>query len=583
MNIKHIFAVSSLLCLAAPFLAAQNLDPTVVVNTAYEGKLVEMHKPAFEMAVPDSVSSFALDFDYLVFEKPYKGADGFTPYVLTMKPASTMYYPMKLYLNAGAGYTLHPTLDLVWSPFRSSSFKMDVYAVHRSYVGDYRSFRPVMPYEGPLVLDSWRESGGDQAHWRGYDLMTEAGADGRYEMSSMTLGFDVSYYGLASKDLRKKRMYDAVDFKIGVSSKPKNVSYFRYDVLAAYRFAEDKIRYTTAVDDYVGEHLFDLDLTLGQVISGGHEVLFDVEAEVAAYSHTDMSATAGELAIVPHYVLKKGRWLLDAGVRVSKILRSQTPYELFGAREQVVYPDIKASFAVIHDAMRLYAGVGGGNKINTYASLLEKNHHFDTSFGLERYPLMDVTVERVSASVGAEGRIGSIFSYDLRTGYVNYSSVLMDAVMIAEKDFLPGFGYSPCQKYYAALDWRLASESFRFDGNLMYSYVWGIRNGAGLFAPAALTGDVSFEYNWGRRIYAGVDCQFATARHGSMLNVSGGEAGLDAKIPGYADLGAYFEFAVNRVFSVWARGGNLLNMSIQRNPLYVERGVSVTVGICLNL
>lgn len=582
MNVKHIFTLSAVFCVAAPLVSAQELDPTVVVNRAYEGKLVEMHKPAIEMAVPDSVNSFALDFDYLVFEKPYKGADGFTPYVLMMKPSSAVYDPMRLYLNAGAGYTLHPTFDLVWSPFRSRSFKMDVYAVHRSYVGDYRAFRPTLPSEGTLVVDRWRESGGDQAHWRGYDLMTEAGVDGRYELSKLSLGFDVSYYGLASKDLRKRRMYDAVDFKIGVSSKPQNASYFRYDALATYRFAEDKVKYSNAVNDYIGEHLFDLDLTLGQVMGGGHEILFDVGAEVAAYSHADMSVTAGELYMTPHYVMRKGRWNLDAGVRISKLLRSKNDAGLFGAAEQIVYPDITASFDVIRNAMRAYAVIGGGNRLDTYASLLDRNHHFDMSFGRGRHPFMDVTVERVSASLGLEGRIGSIFSYDLRTGYVNYAGALLDAVII-DTEYLPGAGYSPYQKYYAALDWRLASDAFRFDGNVMYSYVWGIRNGAGLFQPAALTGDVSFEYNWNRRIYAGVDCRFATARHGSVIDVTAAETVYEAKIPGYADLGIYFEFAVNRVFSVWARGGNLLNMSIQRNPLYVEKGINATVGICLNL
>jgi hypothetical protein len=34
---------------------------------------------------------------------------------------------------------------------------------------------------------------------------------------------------------------------------------------------------------------------------------------------------------------------------------------------------------------------------------------------------------------------------------------------------------------------------------------------------------------------------------------------------------------------LWARGGNLLNMTIQRTPLYAQGGISFTVGICLNL
>ena len=46
----------------------QNLDPTVEVNRAYEGKLMEVHKPVLEMAVPDSVMRFDLDFEYSVFD-----------------------------------------------------------------------------------------------------------------------------------------------------------------------------------------------------------------------------------------------------------------------------------------------------------------------------------------------------------------------------------------------------------------------------------------------------------------------------------------------------------------------------------
>ena len=58
---------------------------------------------------------------------------------------------------------------------------------------------------------------------------------------------------------------------------------------------------------------------------------------------------------------------------------------------------------------------------------------------------------------------------------------------------------------------------------------------------------------------------------------------LDSVIPGYADLGVNFEWVTSRKLSLWARGGNLLNMTIQRTPLYAQGGISFTVGICLNL
>ena len=122
MKLKHTAIALAALFAALNTSHAQDLDPTVVVNKAYESKLVQVHKPSFEMEVPDSVTRFDLDFDYLVFEQPYKGADGFTPYVLNMKPAATVATLSDLYLNAGVGYTLHPTLDVVWSPLKSRVF-----------------------------------------------------------------------------------------------------------------------------------------------------------------------------------------------------------------------------------------------------------------------------------------------------------------------------------------------------------------------------------------------------------------------------------------------------------------------------
>lgn len=570
MKIKDIIISSALMLVVAPFAGAQNLDPTVVVNRAYEGKLVKMNKSSLVMAVPDSVSTFALDFDYLVFEKPYKGADGFAPSVLTMKPAPTIYTPSKLYLRAGAGYTLHPTLDFVWSLVRSNVFQMNVYADHRSYVGDYRTF----------------DLSGGRDYWRGYDLKSRAGVDGRMEFSNLSAGFDVSYYGLASKDPNKTRMYDALDVKLGVSSKPKNGSYFKYDVLAAYRFAEDKLKYVDYGSGYLGEHVVNLDAELGQIMTGGHQIMMDIESDVAIYAPSVVS----QLSFVPRYVLLKERWGVDAGVRLSAIIRSKDSQGLFGKQGQVVYPAIKAHFDVIPDAMRLYANIGGGNKLNTYGSILKENHHADPLYGIGEFGLMNVTVERVSSALGLEGRIGTMFSYDLYGGYVNYASDLLDAVVFGTRPtngedlYLPGFGYGSYQKCFASADWRLISEDFCFDGGVQYTYAWGLDSQVGLFLPAAVTGDVNFEYNWNKRIFAGVDCKFSTGRHGDVwYKIPGAPGTEDAVIPGYVDLGVSFEYSVNRAFSVWAHGGNLLNMTIQRNPLFAERGVNFTVGICLNL
>ena len=85
---KNIFVTIAAMAFAVSAIHAQDLDPTVIVNRTYEGKLTEVQKPLQDMQVPDSVTRFDLDFDYSVFDKPYKGAYEFNPYLLSMKPSS---------------------------------------------------------------------------------------------------------------------------------------------------------------------------------------------------------------------------------------------------------------------------------------------------------------------------------------------------------------------------------------------------------------------------------------------------------------------------------------------------------------
>ena len=65
------YALSLVAVTVSAVSLAQNLDPTVEVSRAYEGNLVEVHKPSLEVSVPDTVQQFRLDFDYSVFDSPY--------------------------------------------------------------------------------------------------------------------------------------------------------------------------------------------------------------------------------------------------------------------------------------------------------------------------------------------------------------------------------------------------------------------------------------------------------------------------------------------------------------------------------
>ena len=240
--------------------------------------------------------------------------------------------------------------------------------------------------------------------------------------------------------------------------------------------------------------------------------------------------------------------------------------------------DVHIEFAAIKNAMSVYFKAIGGNRLNTYSDIVKRNHFADLGY-LNMRPL-DSDVERLKTLLGFKGRIGTRFSYDFHGGYARYANTILDAVTcVSENVFLPAVGYSSCSKAYAELSWCLDTERLRFDGTAAYAHYWGFESLPGVFAPSAIVADSSIEYNIRKRIFMGVDCNYASAR---KIVVPVGEQQY-MLIPGYADLGVSVEFVTSRKLSLWARGGNLLNMTIQRTPLYAEGGISFTAGICLNL
>ncbi len=558
---NSIFVVLSaaLISAASGVASAQNLDPTVVVDRAYEGKLMEVHKPVLEMAVPDTVMRFDLDFDYSVFANPYKGSYEFNPYLLSMKPSASGDMHRKFYFRAGAGYQLHPELDLVWSPnLGGKGFGMDVYARNRSFAGNYHDL-------------SVPESTGV---WKGYDAESSAGVRMTYDWKKGTLDFGAGYNGLLVGEEVRKRSYNAMDAYMHLASKDYSTA-VDYRLDAKYRLAGDCV---TGLENMpsLTEHAADVDAavtfqTRGSVAAVG------IGADYVAYQGL-FHADAGQFHITPHYLYSRGPLALKAGVKVAVILGGNGlgGQYVSDSKEQYLYPDVTLELAIIRKALKFRLDAVGGNVIDTYSSLLGRNHHLWAGSAWPEKPLLDFTVERVNLSAGFEGRILSGFSYRLYAGYVNYANALLDYVAVDEGTSLrtAGVAYAPYSKCLLGAEAMWKSERLMVDFAMNYTSAWGdcFSSAIPYLLPSAFTGDLAVEYNWKRRVYAGIDCSFSTARSGAMYTV-----------PFYADLGLYAEYFMNRRFSVWARGGNLLGMTVQRNPLYAEKGAYFTLGVCLNL
>lgn len=583
---RYICVVSA--AVASFCAAAQNLDPTVVVDRAYEGKLMEVHKPSLDMAVPDSVMRFDLEFDYSVFESPYESSYEFNPYLLSMKPSAATQAPGKFYLRAGAGYQLHPELDLVWSPVLSESkgFSMDVYARHRSFVGKYRAMLP----DDDSVLGPLDEGS------RGYDLDSRAGVDMKYDWTMGSASLDLAYYGLHQgineAGGRYARGYNALDASFSVGSKP-HVSNFIYGVEGGYRFANDLAGYSQKSSLY--EHDFNLDAVVGGIADGKDMALLDFGVDFAGYTGYVLDGAA-VLSVTPHYVFDRGRFKADIGVRImSSTLKSSEPSDFVkNAKEQIVYPDVDVRYSLLPEHLVAYFKAGGGANLNSLSSMILRNRFATVETHSDFYSTyhMGLCIERVSLAAGFEGRLGRHFTWNLSGGYSNYASGVVDAMMyftfagdvgtgfepeyVELRGLATGIEYAEYQKAFASFDARWDSERFAADAVVTYTGAWGdaFQTSAYALKPAAVTGDVSLEYNYSRRIFVGVNCEFSTALKGVKSHLT---------VPGYADLGLSAEYVTSRNLSFWVKGGNLLGMTIPRELALAQKGPYFTLGICLNL
>lgn len=412
MNMRKIYLVSAAMLMTAAVSFGQNFNPTVEVTNTYQGNASEVHKPLLGMNVPDSLLRFDLDFDYEVFEKPYQGAYSFKPYMLNMRPAKDAWRGRQLYLKAGAGYTLHPRFEFVFSPEQSGPFQMSVYASHRSYFGNYHEIKP------ELKDDRYRlEKSGNG--FKGYDALTSAGFDGRYNWDRAILSFGLGYYGLAAKDSVMSRSYNAFDFNARVRSNNDSESYFLYDVALRGRIANDNLDlkpmmlrlsgdlWNEVTADRQGESWFVLDGLAGTVLGSRRSILVGFEGETASYGRF-YDGNIGRVALVPSYRLQSGRWNLNLGVKFEAMFRNDASDTLAfrkmgGGKGQIVYPDVHVSFAA-GNGVALYADATGGSRLNTYSSQISRNHHLNPSFLVPANldlmtSLVDNTVENLNAKL----------------------------------------------------------------------------------------------------------------------------------------------------------------------------------------
>ncbi|MCF0175939.1 MAG: hypothetical protein HUJ94_03805 [Bacteroidales bacterium] len=585
---NRILMTAAALVLGHAGLSAQNLNPTVEVTRQFEGKLSEIVKQSPQVCIPDTLRRFNLDFDYSVFSKPYSGSYDFNPYLLDNRPLPEKLEETSLWLRAGAGYSIYPTLDFVWNPKKlRNDFRMDIYGSHHSYVGKYRA----VGYTDQ-VLDK------TGSLWDGYDMDSRLGVDGRYDWSGGYLSFDLAYQGFHSMEemLRQvgKSNYNSAEASLRIVQKDDSRNHVVYGGSLSYRFVNDKL---DCSPDPVAGNEFEFDITGGYSLNRRHAFLAELKNENAFYSYLNCPY-AGSVSINPKYVFSYDRWHINLGAKFSNTYSGdqEMPAERTGGRH--IYPDLKVSFAAVWDGMEIYAKAGGGDNINSYSSI-KKNNHFAASW-LDPEMYMDNSFDLLDSRLGIAGSMFSRrLSYDIGGGYRKVENHLFMPVYFNGEHTsagLPCYGDMSAYNASARLSWK--SERLAATAGFEWEAATPAQPELPVLLPSEYKADASFSYRWGARVTAGLKVEYASAMKGlicgpevlltgdeeSELPEEPGEVPvLDARVPYFVDLGFDFDFKVNSRLSLWVSGGNLLNMTIQRTPLVAERGINFTIGATLRL
>lgn len=568
--------------------AAQTFNPTVVVTNDYEGKTIEAHKKDLPMSVPDSLNRFDLTFDYSVFDQPYKGAYEFEPYAMDIRPQAAPKANKILYINAGAGYTLHPELDIVFSPRLKKNFQFSVYDKLRGFWGPYFG----SAFNKNLDTGAYNLVRGES--FSGHDFRNQAGLDLLYDNSRTSMFLKADFRTITNSDNIESRLYNAADVYAGISS--TTTSQWDYNAGVGFTYGWDQIHNG---DEW--RLLSEIDASL---TGAAHYELFNsmrVGAEIgfnyvstADNNSNILNCGAAEIYAIPQFIWEYSRSYLKLGLKMAYLFSFDHPnkaddkeaFRNFKHPSGYLFPDVEFSYKLVERKLDAFVKVTGGNNLGAYGQLVESNRFFKPTYFLLFGPIMDNSVEKFNSSAGF--RLGlPNFQADLIGGFATYENGRIESFyvdnVIENSRVFNGFGYlNYSQKYVQAdLKWNSARINIDLSGKLRGTKPMTQEAYSGIL-PSKWSAVGSITYNANHRLFFGASAEYSSEREGYFLSGIHADTFNKVIIPSYIDLGFNARFDFSDSFSLWARVNNLLNNNVQRILGHAYDGVFVTGGICFN-
>ncbi len=538
----------SLFALSCASALAQNIDTSVEVTNDFASSVSEFNKISIEPAFPDSLRSFDMNFNYDVFQMPYKAAYDFTPYRIRIVPLGVRKSSSVFYMKAGAGYSFHPVFDAVFSPRTGDKFAFSLYQNFDGYMGNYRDYTASMEENGKRS---------------GRDLHESFGVQGEWVLPVARLSFNAGYKGVYAGlgDILSGGPYHSFGGSVRLRSKALSEQFFRFDVAALYSYATEY-----GNGEPLDESSFTLRGRLEPRTDSKIRFVTDFSSNYTGY-YSLMDAAAYSIFVAPKVLFDYRILHFSVGGALS--YASTTEHNHFW-----LYPDVRVDLPILSDKLNLYAGVRGGDALNSYSSLKQRDHffHYENGFSGIVY-----SRARYDVFAGLSGSIRSNLQYALSFGRKALSSAPLDAVSALGNR--PAVSFNSFDLTYLDLSaiWESDKVEVFADASLNKSNVAG--KFEDVFDVPAFQTCLQGSYNIRHRIYLALSMESCSRR--SLVRSSDG---TKLYLPSWVDLGLKGEYKYNRNLSFWVKGGNLLGARIEKTP-FVSRmdGPCFSLGLLLEL
>lgn len=526
---KQRLSIFVIMLAGSAALHAQDLTPNVVITNEFEGKVLEAAKDSFTPTVPDSVLSFDWNFNYSVFDSPYRGSYSFSPYEISVSKSPSEVQLKRFYLKAGAGYTFHPEFYFSFNPRLKGNFSC---ALENDFKG----------YSGPYV--------GTGERFHGYDMSENINFRSIVDAESHIFSFGAGYGFIAAGDTVRSRFLQCVDLSAAVRSNAGPDSRSRYSAGVYSRFVSDRL---SSMDPRSTGVLLGGNFNYEYALSdrSGLDFLF------AGKHYTGGNAPAF-IRIRPSYSLRVRDFELDLGVRGDILAEMGKNWPLF--------PDVRVRKALLKDKLYATASVTGGSDLLNVSDLVSIYHHTTCVSSM-------VQTEGLRTQLSFDGRVFESLQYTFDAGYVHYSKGILESTPSLQS----GIETLTSEEYGEAY----LKAAFKWIGARVEAYE-NVRlssfSGVDGIAPSAFSTDGYMNVFFSRRFSAGADLETAFSRKGLCA-----ESGESLSIPGYVDLDLHAEYRLRGSFSVWAKMGNILAQPVRRSLLYAEPSFNLMAGIVLNI